>query len=68
MLNYTSIGQQCCMETKSGKQCRLPASTIAGGLASCPYHIGQAVKLFRKVNFTGFEEVKNQAIKESSVY
>lgn len=49
IIGYTTIGQRCVMDTRKGTQCRLPASTIAGGLAVCPYHINVAVKLFREV-------------------
>ena len=49
-ITYQTIGQRCCAETKKGTRCRLPASTIAGGLAVCPYHIRQAVDLFRRVS------------------
>jgi len=48
-INYRTIGQRCVMTTKKGKQCRLPACTIAGGLAVCPYHIKEAVRLYREV-------------------
>lgn len=49
-IDYPTIGQRCTGTTKQGKRCRLPAYTIAGGLAVCPYHINQAVKLFREVS------------------
>lgn len=49
-ITWRTIGQRCSGKTRQGKQCRLPASCIAGGLASCPYHINQNVRLFREVS------------------
>lgn len=50
LIDYSTIGQRCTGQTKKGLRCRLPAHTIAGGLAVCPYHINQAVRLFREVS------------------
>jgi len=49
-IDYPTIGQRCVGTTRQGKRCRLPAYTIAGGLAVCPYHIKQAVELFREAS------------------
>ncbi len=66
--NYKSIGQRCVMTTRKGTRCRLPASTIAGGLAACPYHVNAAVRSFRNVEERSrgkFPEVFEQARKDS---
>ena len=49
VIDYKTIGQRCVATTRRGTQCRLPAHTIAGGLAVCPYHINYAIRLFREV-------------------
>ena len=50
IIDYPTIGQRCTGTNRHGKKCKLPAHTIAGGLAVCPYHINQAIKLFREVS------------------
>ena len=71
-IDYKTIGQRCTATTKEGKQCRLPAHTIAGGLAVCPYHINQAVRLFRKVSSRSenkeHKDIFNKARDDSTIY
>ena len=64
-ITWKSIGQRCTGTTRTGQQCRLPASTIAGGLAVCPYHIAQAIKLFNKISSQS-ENRKHAAAFESA--
>jgi len=66
MLDYKSIGQRCTWQKVNGKQCRLPAYTIAGGLAVCPYHIGHALRLWRKVKDALPTSVRRSAEKDST--
>lgn len=72
IIDYQIIGQRCTGKTKKGKQCRFPAHTIAGGLAVCPYHINQAVKLFREVSTRPenkeFKDIFKKAKNDSRYY
>lgn len=72
IIDYSTIGQRCTGHTRRGIQCRLPAHTVAGGLAVCPYHINQAVKLFREVSNRPenkeFKSVFDKARDDSSIY
>lgn len=72
IIDYKTIGQRCTGHTRKGTQCRLPAYTIAGGLAVCPYHINQAVKLFREVSSRvenkEFKSVFDKAKDDSAYY
>lgn len=71
-IDYQTIGQRCTATTKKGTKCRLPASTIAGGLAVCPYHVNQAVRLFREVSSRAenkeFKNVFDKARDDSTYY
>lgn len=40
---------RCQGTTKQGKQCRWPAITTIGGVASCQYHIHQSTQAFNHV-------------------
>lgn len=72
IIDYTTIGQRCTGTTRQGKRCRLPAHTIAGGLAVCPYHINQAVALFREISNRPenkkFKSVFDKAKDDSTFY
>lgn len=67
-ITWQSLGQRCEGTTRKGAKCRLPASEIVGGIASCPYHINQILRLFRDVQDRLPDDIKNAAIRDSSIY
>ena len=67
-ITWKSIGQRCQGHTKKGTQCRLPASDIVCGIASCPYHINQHKKLFHEVKDRIPQDIKTIALKDSTIY
>ena len=60
-INYQSIGQRCVATTSRGKQCRLPASSLIGGIAVCPYHERYAAKLWNEVKDRLPESIRQSA-------
>ena len=66
-ITWKSIGQRCQGQTKAGRQCRLPASDIVCGIASCPYHIRQHQGLFREVEGHLPDRVKAIALRDSTI-
>lgn len=61
---------RCTGITKKGKQCRWPATKIAGGLGVCEFHVNQAWRLFHKVNKNNqanpdWEKIKQAALNDS---
>lgn len=67
-ITWQSIGQRCQGITKKGTQCRLPASDIVAGIASCPYHIKQHLRLFDEVKNRIPDDIKYRALKDSTIY
>ena len=61
IIDYQSIGQRCIATTLKGKQCRLPASGLIGGIAVCPYHERYAMRLWNEVKDRLPESIRRSA-------
>lgn len=56
---------RCTGTTRTGKQCRWPATTVVGGCAVCGYHVRQADRLWRDVRDSLPEPVRAAAERDS---
>lgn len=66
-ITWQTIGQRCQGRTRAGTQCRLPASDIVCGIASCPYHIRQHLRLFDEIEKDLPEDIKVRALRDSTI-
>jgi hypothetical protein len=46
-MQKSGMYQKCVATTKAGRQCWHMATTMAGGLAVCDWHVGYAMRLWR---------------------